>query len=599
MSTKQYTQNEAPTQGVKLKQARWLTDEMGFCVIPIKRGEKKPPFAWEEYQTRRPTDAELEQWFGDDYFDVGVVCGAISNLCVVDIEGDALARQPSVLDEIVTLTATTPSSGRHYYLRPNGEAVRKIGMDDTQGHIGEVRGDGHYVVAPPSGGRDWLDPIAPIAPLPPTEHFRKWSGAADPDKQEQMGAGEKPNARDYGDTPERWFVQAAYFGARHEGDRHDELLRLAKAARNAGVSEVTATRALEALCRANKLIEDGEAEVVRTIRDGWNYGADPKDAAGAMRLLSWDEATADVPERWVVPNLIPWGISVIGGKWKSLKSFLAVHEMLEAAAAGLRVVYIVAEGGGGFNKRLRAWMARHKKEGAQPNFKVVKRPVNFTASDAIKQLSEVVREFKPDVVVVDTLARCFGGGEENSARDMNRFVEGCDTLRLTFGCSVVVVHHVGKDATKGYRGSTALPGAVDMASMVRKSRCKEFASWRCTDMRDHEEFSERFFKMEKAEGSLVAVPIAAADLPASVRFGDVAATARGPGRATAGKTPEAGQSFEVWGKAFGTGKPARQARYKARLSLEAAGWAVAGEGDAARWVAPEDGGGDEDEEQMA
>ncbi|WP_218658489.1 helicase RepA family protein, partial [Enterobacter cloacae] len=29
----------------------------------------------------------------------------------------------------------------------------------------------------------------------------------------------------------------------------------------------------------------------------------------------------------------------------------------------------------------------------------------------------------------DTLARCFGGNDENDARDMGAFIEGCDVIK--------------------------------------------------------------------------------------------------------------------------------------------------------------------------
>ena len=69
---------------------------------------------------------------------------------------------------------------------------------------------------------------------------------------------------------------------------------------------------------------------------------------------------------------------------------------------------------------------------------------------------------KPILVVIDTLARNFGTGDENDQRDMNAFVKGCDTLREEFdGATVLVVHHPGKDQRRGARGSLVLAGAVD------------------------------------------------------------------------------------------------------------------------------------------
>lgn len=67
----------------------------------------------------------------------------------------------------------------------------------------------------------------------------------------------------------------------------------------------------------------------------------------------------------------------------------------------------------------------------------------------------------PALIVIDTLARNFGAADENSTVDMNRFIAHIDAFRLRWGCSVIIVHHSGKDGSRGARGSTVLRGAVD------------------------------------------------------------------------------------------------------------------------------------------
>jgi hypothetical protein len=67
----------------------------------------------------------------------------------------------------------------------------------------------------------------------------------------------------------------------------------------------------------------------------------------------------------------------------------------------------------------------------------------------------------PAIVVIDTLARCFGGGDENSTQDMGMFVRGCDALRERWGCTVLVVHHSGHADKKRARGAIALKAALD------------------------------------------------------------------------------------------------------------------------------------------
>jgi len=65
------------------------------------------------------------------------------------------------------------------------------------------------------------------------------------------------------------------------------------------------------------------------------------------------------------------------------------------------------------------------------------------------------------LIVLDTLARCFGGGDENSTKDMSAFVLVCDAIRQRFGCTILVVHHAGHGDKSRARGAIALKAALD------------------------------------------------------------------------------------------------------------------------------------------
>jgi RecA-family ATPase len=74
------------------------------------------------------------------------------------------------------------------------------------------------------------------------------------------------------------------------------------------------------------------------------------------------------------------------------------------------------------------------------------------------------------MIWLDTLARTFGAGDENSQKDMNAFITGVDRLRDTFRCVVGVVHHTGKEDGKGLRGSSALYAAMDTVIRTERGR---------------------------------------------------------------------------------------------------------------------------------
>lgn len=145
--------------------------DMRWSIMPVilteKNGkiEKKPAVPWKVYQDRRPTEQELHKWFDNGkYNGIGLITGEISRVVVLDI--DDLAKAPDV-DSL--LTVDTISGGKHLYFKwikelRNDARIRDIPVD--------FRGDGGFVVLPPSGIGDkrykWDKTIEPmyLDPLP-------------------------------------------------------------------------------------------------------------------------------------------------------------------------------------------------------------------------------------------------------------------------------------------------------------------------------------------------------------------------------------------------------------------------------------------------
>ena len=123
--------------------------DMGFSVIPLRPQSKKPAIKWKEYQGRLPTRDEIEGWKQQfPNANIAIVTGDISNLIVLDIDGqqgvDSVIRLGGIPDS--TPTVKTGNGWQVYFAHP-GFRVRNFahkmpGLD--------LRGDGGYVVAPPS-----------------------------------------------------------------------------------------------------------------------------------------------------------------------------------------------------------------------------------------------------------------------------------------------------------------------------------------------------------------------------------------------------------------------------------------------------------------
>ena len=133
------------------------------------------------------------------------------------------------------------------------------------------------------------------------------------------------------------------------------------------------------------------------------------------------------------------------------------------------VVYIAGEGVGGLSLRLKA-MRQHYAIEIDVPFWVVPRAVNFQDREAVKELATVIRGVVGNMAVgmifLDTLARAMPGADENSAREVGLVIAACDWLRDEFSCTVLPIHHSGKDAERGARGTSALRGAWDAAFEV-------------------------------------------------------------------------------------------------------------------------------------
>lgn len=117
----------------------------GFSVIPIRGRGKTPLAKWQEFQSRRASESEIKEWF--ELFpdmNIGIVTGAISDLYVLDLDTGFSITDVGQLP--VTPTVHTGGGGFHYYFKFREGLRTKSGLKTKV----DARGEGGYVVAPPS-----------------------------------------------------------------------------------------------------------------------------------------------------------------------------------------------------------------------------------------------------------------------------------------------------------------------------------------------------------------------------------------------------------------------------------------------------------------
>ncbi|WP_438818394.1 AAA family ATPase [Xenorhabdus bovienii] len=217
---------------------------------------------------------------------------------------------------------------------------------------------------------------------------------------------------------------------------------------------------------------------------------------------------------YVVKGIIPaHSLCSIYGASGSYKSFLAgawgCHIATGKAWAGKQVaqgsvLYVVGEGGIGVPRRIKAWEIVNGQ--TVENMYLINTPV-FPASPAeVHELVIAARQVETEtdqpvrLIILDTLARCFGGADENDSKDMGAFVRGCDELKAKTGASILVVHHSGKDESKGARGSSAFRAALDVEYRINREGKKGGALViTCTKMKDAEEPETQAYDMRVVE----------------------------------------------------------------------------------------------------
>lgn len=190
------------------------------------------------------------------------------------------------------------------------------------------------------------------------------------------------------------------------------------------------------------------------------------------------------PPEFVIGGLIETdSLGLIFGDPGCGKSFVAVDMALSVATGtpfhGCDVMrgsvfFIAGEGHNGLARRFAAWAKdRAVSLKGVPCFKS-ERAAQFLDAASAQAVSAAVRDLadehgQPRLIIVDTLARNFGAGDENSTQDMGNFIAAIDDMKAEFpGSTVLIVHHSGHAEKQRARGAMALKGALDVEYRIEK-----------------------------------------------------------------------------------------------------------------------------------
>lgn len=481
------------TESNPLLEAALAYAARGWPVFPL-RPRQKVPATRHGFRDASTDPEQIRQWWRRiPAANIGIPTGE-KTFVAIDVDPakggadafDALCDRHGGAPE--TIESQTGGGGRHLLFAPDPR------VGNTTSRLGpgiDTRGRGGYIVVPPSihsSGREYT-----------------WELSSSPD---QVKLAQLPD----------WLVPPSgspipfldTFGLRPPvddapvpvGERNDTLARLAGKWIRQGLHQDQ----VETLARewnASNPSPLPDAEVVATCRSvgrthARNAGVEPPPEKKS-RLLSIDDMLALPPPAWLLDTVLPAsGLSILYGPSGSAKSFLALDWAL-SIAAGISwfdrdvmagpVVYVAAEGAAGYGVRLRSWLQSRLSAEARPEYPALflPEPVELANPLSIEPFRREVSDRcgEPQLVVIDTVARCMVG-DENSAQDVGAVIRGVDHLRAKLGCAVLLVHHTGKSG-ETERGSSALRAASDC--MIRTTRDGPQITIDCDKQKDFEAFS--------------------------------------------------------------------------------------------------------------
>jgi hypothetical protein len=252
---------------------------------------------------------------------------------------------------------------------------------------------------------------------------------------------------------------------------------------------------------------------------------------GRFPVISAGELSRRPPTDWLIKGVLPQAdLVVLFGASGSGKSFVGI-DLMAAVARGTpwrdrrvkkgRAVIIAAEGGGGVGKRIEAYCRHHNINADDLDIGIIIAPPNFMESDDISDLVGAISAAGgADVIMVDTFAQVTPGANENAGEDMGRALRNARALSIATGALVVLVHHSGKDTSKGSRGWSGIRAAADAEIEIVRHDDSPVREIYISKMKDGEDGLRWAFRLEvldvgiDSDGDVITSCVAVeADLP--------------------------------------------------------------------------------------
>jgi len=228
-----------------------------------------------------------------------------------------------------------------------------------------------------------------------------------------------------------------------------------------------------------------------------------------------DLMAKDYVANWLVEDIIEREtLGLVFGDSGGGKSLL-IQDMCFCVSAGIdwhgkptqqgNVLYIAGEGQLGLQKRFRAISSKYGR--GTNNLFISERPAALMCPDDTNEVRELIDNIgNVTLIVIDTLHRNFGAGDENSSKDFAQFLNNIDRQLKPCGATILVIHHSGHGDKERGRGSSAIRAAMDFEYKVEKKQADKKLCFSNTKMKDFKPPEAMFFDF-RAEGDSVVLEL--------------------------------------------------------------------------------------------
>lgn len=451
-------------QRTEMRRAAHAYLKFGFSVFPV--GSDKRPLipSWKPYQERHATHDEVEAWFRQwPDMNIAIVTGKISGIVVIDVESKG---NPDAFP--ATAFASTGSGGWHLYYKHPGETVTNSTRfaPDT-----DLRGDGGYVVAPPS----YMSALADVSDSS-KRHTQPYAWQKTP---WEAGMTEYPKEFVNAQTPQSTEMTVRNAGALVPvGQRNDAATRyigrvLASLPPDLwDVVGIGALREWNAQCVAEPL-EDKELRAIFDSIRSAEMRSRLEPATDTLKPITLSELYREpMPEvPWLVQDLIPFGgVTAMTGDSNTFKTFLT-STLAGSVAHGEpylghfstqkgKVLIIDEE-----NHRLYILRKRFTEMGIPETEDIQvlsQQNLKLDTEKDVRALRALLDQERPILVILDALVR-FHSKEENSSTEMAKVMGAIRSLTADDRAVVLIHHH--KKEQQGFKrkgGSQSLRGSSDI-----------------------------------------------------------------------------------------------------------------------------------------